>query len=828
MRKERINEIWGILFLLLGLFTLASLVFFYKEDLPFYTSHPASPVRNVTGLAGAYLAFGLILSFGVSSLLIPGLFLLWAGCFFLQRVPERKFFKFAGLCISLFATSTLVAIYAESDQRFEQAGAVGYTAGTHLLRYFGSLGSTILAGSCLMLSLILATDFLLYPLFKRVIERFVKTFQAFARFVVAVGAAILSVGKIFSFRKKKEEEQTAVPTKAQKAAAVLNVKLLQNSPKNDKEKDEVKNIFPDTPLKVKQYRPDLPEAVEGDKKDKSKRMDEPDPAAIEALKKLAMAEAAEVARTKSSRSKEDGVPGTPADIAKAKSTAAEEAAKHAETVVGTIVNESYKFPPIELLKRPVKSAASTDNLAENSKILEATLSEFGIDVKVMEVEQGPVITRYELLPAPGVKVNSIAALSDDIALALKASSVRFIIPIPGKSAIGVEVPNSVASLVCVRELVESAAFQKKQMLPLALGKDTSGKTLIADLAGMPHLLIAGTTGSGKTVCVNSIIVGLMYACSPADLKFVMVDPKMVELAVYNKLPHMLAPVVTDVRKAAQTLNWVVTEMENRYKLFAKVGLRNIQAFNNRPVSEEDKKQILEAQAAGSENIIPVHLPYIVVIIDELADLMMVAQDKVEGAITRLAQLSRAVGIHLILATQRPSVDVITGVIKANFPARISFKVASKVDSRTVIDGNGADKLLGKGDMLFIQPGDSKPVRGQAPLIVDDEINAVVKFVSEQGKPHYHKDILSTQEGKTQNGAQEKDELYDEAVAVVLETGQASTSNLQRRLRLGYTRAARIIDQMEAEGVVGPAQGAKPRDIFISRDNAPAFTSVNQT
>lgn len=833
MRKERINEVWGILFLLLGLFTLASLVFFYKEDLPFYTSHPASPVRNVTGLAGAYLAFGLILSFGVSSLLIPGLFLLWAGCFFLQRVPERKFFKFAGLCISLFATSTLVAIYAEPDQRLEQAGAVGYVAGTHLLHYFGSLGSTILSGSCLMLSLILATDFLLYPIFKRIVDNAIKTFQAFARFVVAIGSAVLSIGRIFSFGKKKEmetkESEVSVPTKAQKASAVLNVKLLQNSPKNDKE--ETKSIFPDTPLKVKQYRPDLPENVETEKKDKSKKSDEPDPAAVEALKKMAMAEAAEVARTKASKPKEDINAGSSASgdvVPKSKAMLAQEAAKNAETVVGTIVNESYKFPPIDLLKRPVKGAVSTDNLAENSKILEATLGEFGIDVKVMEVEQGPVITRYELLPAPGVKVNSIAALADDIALALKASSVRFIIPIPGKSAIGVEVPNSIASLVCVRELVESAAFQKKQMLPLALGKDTSGKTLIADLAGMPHLLIAGTTGSGKTVCVNSIIIGLMYACSPADLKFVMVDPKMVELAVYNKLPHMLAPVVTDVRKAAQTLNWVVTEMENRYKLFAKVGLRNIQSFNNRPITEEDKKQMLEAEASGSENVIPVHLPYIVVIIDELADLMMVAQDKVEGAITRLAQLSRAVGIHLILATQRPSVDVITGVIKANFPARISFKVASKVDSRTVIDGNGADKLLGKGDMLFIQPGDSKPVRGQAPLIVDEEINAVVKFVSEQGQPHYHKEILSTQEGKSQNGAQEKDELFDEAVAVVLETGQASTSNLQRRLRLGYTRAARIIDQMEAEGIVGPAQGAKPRDIFISRDNAPEFTSVNQT
>ncbi|MBI3306697.1 MAG: DNA translocase FtsK, partial [Candidatus Omnitrophica bacterium] len=460
--------------------------------------------------------------------------------------------------------------------------------------------------------------------------------------------------------------------------------------------------------------------------------------------------------------------------------------------------------------------AKTDNLPEKSKLLEETLAEFGIEVKVVEVEQGPVITRYELMPAPGVKVNSISALSDDLALALKATSIRLIIPIPGKSAIGVEVPNSVSSMVYLRELVDSGIFRsKKYALPLALGKDTSGKPLIADLTAMPHILIAGTTGSGKTVCVNSIITGLLYHSSPEELKFVMVDPKMVELAVYNKIPHMLAPVVTDVKKAAHTLNWVVNEMENRYKLFATVGVRNIQAFNQRPLSEEDMAQV---QSVESDHVVPGRLPYIVVVIDELADLMMVAQDKVEGAITRLAQLSRAVGIHLILATQRPSVDVITGVIKANFPARISFKVASKVDSRTVLDGTGADKLIGKGDMLFMQPGDAKPIRGQAALVADEEINQVVKFVSEQAKPDYHPEVLSAQEGKTAGGVLEKDELFDEAVAIVLETGQASTSNLQRRLRLGYTRAARIIDQMEAEGLIGPQQGAKPRDILIDRNS----------
>jgi DNA segregation ATPase FtsK/SpoIIIE, S-DNA-T family len=349
-----------------------------------------------------------------------------------------------------------------------------------------------------------------------------------------------------------------------------------------------------------------------------------------------------------------------------------------------------------------------------------------------------------------------------------------------------------------------------------LGKDTSGRALIADLASMPHILIAGTTGSGKTVCVNSIILGFLYYCSPEDLKFVMVDPKMVELAVYNRVPHMISPVVTDVRKAANTLNWVVAEMENRYRLLATVGVRNIQSFNSRPLSPEAAEAL--KGAPDSPNVIPAKLPYIVVIIDELADLMMVAQDKVEGAIARLAQLSRAVGIHLILATQRPSVDVITGVIKANFPARISFKVSSKVDSRTVLDVNGADKLLGKGDMLFLQPGAEKPIRGQAAFVGDEEINGVVEFVASQAAPEFLPEIQALQDGK-RSEVGEKDEIFEEAVNIVLQTGQASTSNLQRRLRLGYTRAARIIDQMEAAGIIGPTQGAKPREILVDRNSA---------
>ncbi|MBI4707028.1 MAG: DNA translocase FtsK [Candidatus Omnitrophica bacterium] len=458
----------------------------------------------------------------------------------------------------------------------------------------------------------------------------------------------------------------------------------------------------------------------------------------------------------------------------------------------------YQLPSLELLDSPLplEERQLKDDLEGNARILEETLEDFGISAKVTDIERGPVITRYELEPAPGVKLNRIVTLSDDIALAMKAQSVRIIAPIPGKGRVGVEVPNSHSSLVVLKEVLASEEFQEtKSKITLALGKDITGKAVVADLDDMPHLLIAGTTGSGKTVCVNSLILSLLFRSTPNELKFVMVDPKMVELVPFNGLPHLLCPVVTESKKASAALNWVVNEMEDRYQLLAKAGARNIESYNEK-VKEEK-------------------LPYIVVIVDEFADLMNVARDQIENAVTRLAQLSRAVGIHLILATQRPSVDVITGVIKANLPARISFKVASKVDSRTVLDMNGADKLLGKGDMLFLKPGEEKLNRIQCTLVSDKEIERVVSFIKEQAQPVYNEEIVKDQQKSTLvNG--EKDELYDEAVRIVMESNQASVSILQRRMRLSHPRAARIIDMMEQEGLVGPWEGSKPRKILVDR------------
>ncbi len=459
----------------------------------------------------------------------------------------------------------------------------------------------------------------------------------------------------------------------------------------------------------------------------------------------------------------------------------------------------YRLPLLDLLESlPVFSSKKIleDDLTGSAHILRDTLADFGISVNVTNVERGPVLTRYELEPAPGVKVGRILSLSDDIALAMKAQSVRIVAPIPGKSRVGIEVPNISIGAVYLKEVLSSSEFQNAlPKLTMALGKDITGKAVVSDLSEMPHLLIAGTTGSGKTVCVNALILSILFRAAPNEVKFLMVDPKMVELTVYNGLPHLLCPVVTDVKKVSGALNWLVSEMDDRYKLLAGAGARNIEMYNRK----EEK------------------LPYIVVIIDELADLMMIAAGQVENAITRLAQLSRAVGIHLILATQRPSVDVITGVIKANFPARISFKVASKVDSRTVLDANGADKLLGRGDMLFMRPGEAKLIRAQGALLKDNEIERVVKFIKDQMGVSFNEEIIKEQAKPVAAGEREKDELFTEAARIILESNQASVSILQRRLMLGYTRAARLIDSMEESGIVGAYQGSKPRKILVDRN-----------
>jgi S-DNA-T family DNA segregation ATPase FtsK/SpoIIIE len=518
----------------------------------------------------------------------------------------------------------------------------------------------------------------------------------------------------------------------------------------------------------------------------------------------------------------------------------EEPKKAAKITLPQSDDANYQFPPLNLLKEQVKPAGGggEDEHRQNAENLLRILGEFGVEVTLGEIHVGPVITRYEVVPAAGVRVEKIAGLDKNIALGMRAQSVRILAPIPGKAAVGVEVPNLHPTPVGMRELLESVDWaDAKAELPIALGKDVSGKPLISDLAKMPHLLIAGATGSGKSVCINSIVASVLYSKSPKDVRLIMVDPKVVELKIFNSLPHMLIPVVTEPKKVPGALKWLLSEMEQRYQIFAKANVRNIVGFNGRK-KDGGKSQAPDSQAAltgvdplASDDIeIPERLPYIIAIIDELADLMMVAPAEIETSIARLAQLARAAGIHLIIATQRPSVNVITGVIKANLPSRIAFQVASQVDSRTILDTKGADTLIGRGDMLFAPPGTSRLVRAQGAFVSDDEVQALVEFLKKNGPPVYaaavqqqidraaREDDEEGEGGADDGDLGDDEELYQQALDVLKSTKRASTSMLQRRLRIGYNRAARIMEIMEEKGIVGPENGSSPRDILVDLDS----------
>ncbi|WP_142367326.1 FtsK/SpoIIIE family DNA translocase [Bacillus halotolerans] len=495
-------------------------------------------------------------------------------------------------------------------------------------------------------------------------------------------------------------------------------------------------------------------------------------------------------------------------------------AEHNETAAAPpmtfteLENKDYQMPSLDLLADPKHTGQQADkkNIYENARKLERTFQSFGVKAKVTQVHLGPAVTKYEVYPDVGVKVSKIVNLSDDLALALAAKDIRIEAPIPGKSAIGIEVPNAEVAMVSLKEVLESKLNDRPDAkLLIGLGRNISGEAVLAELNKMPHLLVAGATGSGKSVCVNGIITSILMRAKPHEVKMMMIDPKMVELNVYNGIPHLLAPVVTDPKRASQALKKVVNEMERRYELFSHTGTRNIEGYN-----DYIKRSNNEGEAKQPE------LPYIVVIVDELADLMMVASSDVEDSITRLSQMARAAGIHLIIATQRPSVDVITGVIKANIPSRIAFSVSSQTDSRTILDMGGAEKLLGRGDMLFLPVGANKPVRVQGAFLSDEEVEQVVDHVITQQKAQYQEEMIP--EETTETHTEVTDDLYDEAVELIVGMQTASVSMLQRRFRIGYTRAARLIDAMEERGVVGPYEGSKPREVLISKEKHDELSS----
>src|SRR5215831_17895587 len=510
------------------------------------------------------------------------------------------------------------------------------------------------------------------------------------------------------------------------------------------------------------------------------------------------------------------VESTPVGPVVAGSSARAFSAKALKSKSSTLAFNPAEFPSATLLHAATAAiSVNEDELRERARLVEEKAREFEVVGTIQHIHPGPVVTTFEFKPEAGVKYSRITSLGDDLCLALEAESVR-IDRIPGKSTVGMEVPNDERATIMLRELIESNEYQHAHFkLPLALGKDITGKIVVSDLQKMPHLLMAGSTGTGKSVSLNAMILSLLFRCRPDQVKMIMIDPKRLELGLYQDIPHLLVPVVTEPKIAQNALKWAVMEMETRYKKLAKRGVRNLEAYN------EQVRQLpipgFDDSSNEEEDREP--LPYIVIVIDELADLMMTAPREVEESITRLAQMARAVGIHLILATQRPSVDVITGLIKANFPARISFRVASKVDSRTILDTNGAEQLLGRGDMLFLPPGSSRLTRVHGPLVTEEEVTAVVEFLKEHGKPAYNERILESPEERAEFGESDGqvDELYDDAMKIVMEMGKASTSVLQRRLRIGYGRAASLLDSMERDGIIGPPDGTKPRTVLIGRD-----------
>jgi DNA segregation ATPase FtsK/SpoIIIE, S-DNA-T family len=740
MRSEHLDEIKGILILAFALILFASLLSYTPDDLSWFTTHPNFPPKNLIRTVGAYTSGSLLFTFGYSAYFFVVFLFFWSWNIFTSRLMVFTIGRIASLGVLVSVMSGLFCLSGPNvtADRFSMGGVVGILFSEFLVGNFGVLGAYIILVALACLCLVVAGEFLVSPLFVR-----------FTRGVIDMVESIKD-------KKFKEWFMGFMPEwpKFQKKAEPKKVKA---KPAWDEDETEEDDVDVPEPVKNKKVK-----AVEEKEVKKAPAVVKPEPPKAPNIRIIQQKE-------QPPKDREDK-----------------------PLIVG-----SYQLPPFDLLKDPVK--LSEDNVQEalvsGAKTLESTLQSFGVTVRVVDIERGPVITKYELEPAPGVRVQSINSLADDIALAMQVASVRIQAPIPGKNRVGIEVPNGASAAVVLKDvLIEGNIRNAKSKIMLALGKDTAGKAIVADLAEMPHLLVAGTTGAGKSVCLNVIIMSILYNAAPNEVKFIMVDPKMVELNQYNDIPHMLCPAITDHKKVAAALGWVVTEMESRYKTLMKHQVRNIKAYHGK----------------GFE------MPYIVVIVDEFADLMQTQGKVIENAVTRLAQLARAVGIHLILATQRPSVNVITGTIKANLPARVSFKTNSQIDSRTILDEKGAEDLLGKGDMLFVKPGDPKPMRGQCSFISDEEIHKVMDFIRAQEKPKYDDSVTARPVAAAGNN-DEKDEIYEDAVRVVMESGQASASMLQRRLGLGFSRAGRIIDQMERAGVVGPNAGSKARDILVDRE-----------
>ena len=854
-------DVIGVALLAAALLLLVAQFSFDRYDLSFFKDPPIKPVHNWIGTVGAYLAWGSFLPFGVVGYLLPVLFAAFGVAYLLNvlgYLRERLRWSLLWTVVLLIALTGLFHMMDDGSKHgkfhevigsMSSGGWLGYLTFGQTPRHeygfclLGKVGAIIVYATLCLISLLFLTNFQLGEW----IRRFLQKEPAAAEPKSADETALERRARDLEKQAKKLQEEV------QHSGLGADLQPVPEPTVRDLSVSQAK------PASARVRKPALPEPS---KETEAVREAEPAPPreAVAATTEDILGKKPEVAE-KNGAEKSDGEKPEPVvHIAEGSAPAAPPKPRAPRkpkplTVAATPIIGNYQLPPLDFLQHPdmtVKPTESKEELMANARLMQQTLAQFDIEVSLGDITKGPTITRYELHPAPGVKLEKITALSNNIAAALKAERIHILAPVPGKSSVGIEVPNPVKTTVIVRDLFESDEWRNsKAKIPIALGKDVYGHPIVADLSEMPHLLIAGSTGSGKSVCINAIITSLLYRFSPDQLRFVMIDPKVVELQHYNSLPHLVVPVITDPKKVILALRWVVNEMEKRYQIFARVGVRNINSFNSRPKNKlappaepelplMAKKEKVEPGAEGfavevdeeivvpreEDIVIPEKLSYIVVIIDELADLMLVAPTDVEMAIARITQMARAAGIHCIVATQRPSVDVITGVIKANITARIAFQCAAKVDSRTILDAMGADKLLGKGDMLYLPPGSGKLIRAQGALITDQEIVSIVEFIAKQGKPSYEMEIhrqLSRPAANfgNESGIDEDEELIQQCIEVIRSEQKASVSLMQRRLRLGYTRAARIMDELENRGIVGPSKGAEPRDILIDLDGTGA-------
>lgn len=833
-RKAQSRPVWALL-----VFTIAALVavsiFDYNSGQ--YNTTPPSDI-NAVGLVGSGIGFHGFHYLGVAVFLIP-VFLFWFGVRLLiqQERGKRALVAIASPIAILFAAGLIEWIYPSANgvgSIFEDqiSNYLGGIFGEFLYQKvlfppLGDFGSFLI----MMMGFIIGSILVFTDNLGRFLDYLQNTYRDF------LAGRLDSKGE----RKARKAKLAAAKlvAKEEAARAKSQAKLERAAAKKDKLEKSAQEVAEELPEDAEEE-----EALEDGRKPSLLR-GAPTPLPATNVAPVAKAPAKKELIPKPQAPEPEPEPKKPAlDPATIKIISGEKAEKSVANIPER--RGDYIFPPRGLLSEaPDRIDASPEDHAGTMNALVRTLEEFGVKVIPGEIHTGPVITRYEVTPAAGVRVEKIVNLDKNIALGLKAMSVRILAPVPGKGTVGIEVPNKIAQAVCMRDIIESKAWDDAGAeIPIVLGQDVTGKPMVMDLTKMPHVLIAGSTGSGKTVCINAVIASLLYHSGPEDLRFIMVDPKVVEMQMYNSLPHMLIPVVTEAKKVPAALKWLIAEMEHRYQVFAKTNVRNIAGFNAKllkdkaeqakaeamesDMSPEERNALQQVEVPRDDDAFEVprkKLPYIVCIIDELADLMMVAPADIETCIARIAQLARAAGIHLILATQRPSVNVITGVIKANLPSRISFKVASKIDSRTILDGGGAEALIGKGDMLFIPPGTSNLVRAQGAFVSDDEIEAIVEFLKENNDPpEIAQEVQKQIDAGSDDGAAgddggptDGDELLPGAIDVLRSTKRASTSMLQRRLRIGYNRAARLMEELEERGIVGPENGSSPREIMVDLD-----------